>query len=46
MFNDSYKKGGNSEIIFSDNRTLRLIEARKSSEDLDINIIRLNDLTV
>lgn len=46
MFSDSYKKGGNNEVIFSDNRMLRLTEARKSSEDLEINVTRLNDLAI
>lgn len=46
MFNDHSKQGESSQVIFSDNRTLRLIESRKNSEDLEINVTRLSDLAV
>lgn len=46
MFNDSYKKGDNNEGIFLGNRMLRLIEARKSSEEFEINVTRLSDLAI
>lgn len=46
MFNDSSKKGDISEVIFSDDKTLRLIEARKNSQNLEINVTRLSDLAV
>lgn len=46
MFSDRSKKGDISEAMFSDNRTLRLIESRKNSEDLEINVTRLSDLAV
>lgn len=46
MFNVSSKNGDISEVIFSGNRTSRLIEARKNIEDLEIIVTRMSDLAV